>query len=77
MNDNRGAAALREWMEVHEKTQAQAGALIGVHQTKVSDWLLGRRISLSDAVRVHKALGIAVELWVEPIAQARKLAKSA
>lgn len=77
MNNNRGSAALREWMEAHGKTQAQVGVLVGVHQTKVSDWLLGRRISLSDAIGVSKALGIAVELWVQPVVLTRKLAKSA
>ena len=64
MDYNQGAAALKAWMAANgNKTQAEVGALVGVHQTKVSDWLLGRRISLANAITVRDALGVPVDAW--------------
>ncbi len=64
-------------MRVHEKTQAQVGALLGVSQAKVSDWLLGRRISLANAVAVRDATGVPVEAWLEPVVSPKRLVRSA
>jgi len=76
MDHNQGSAALRTWMVEKGKTQTQVASLIGVNQTKVSDWLQGRRISLADAVAIRDAIGVPVESWLKPAA-AKRLARSA
>lgn len=72
MEHNKGAAALREWMKANGKTQAEVGALVKVSQTKVSDWLLGRRISLANAIAVRDAIGIPVEAWTQPTIEEKR-----
>lgn len=61
-------------MKDNEKTQAQVGALVGATQTKVSDWIQGRRISLANAIAVRDAIGIPVEAWTQPVEEKRRKA---
>lgn len=63
-------------MKANDKTQAQVGALVGVSQAKVSDWLLGRRISLANAIAVRDATGVPAEAWLESTIAAKRLAKA-
>lgn len=73
MDHNEGSKALKAWMKSNDnKTQAEVGALVGVTQTKVSDWLLGRRISLANAIAVRDALGIPVEAWTQTPAEEKR-----
>ncbi len=73
MDHNRGSAALREWMKAHGHTQTTFALLVKVSQSKVSDWLLGRHISLANAVAVRGVTGVPVEAWLEPVAAAKRL----
>lgn len=59
----RGSRRLRDWMTKHEKTQKQVGAMIGVHQTMVGAWLLGRPISLQHAVALRGITKIPEKDW--------------
>ncbi|MBA2685296.1 MAG: helix-turn-helix transcriptional regulator [Gemmatimonadaceae bacterium] len=60
-------------MATNGKTQTDVGAMLNVRQTQVSDWLLGRRMSLANAIAVRDAIGIPVEAWVQaPEAQRKR-----
>ncbi len=73
MDHNKGSTALREWMTANGKTQAEVGAMLKVRQTQVSDWLLGRRMSLANAIAVRDAIGVPVEAWVQaPVVQRKR-----
>lgn len=50
-------------MAKNNKNQKQLGALLGRHQTVVGQWLLGRPISLPDAVAIKRVTKIPVEEW--------------
>ncbi len=79
---NRGAIALRKWLEDERKRRSQAddpvtdkwfGAQVGVHQTTVGGWKRGTRIQLAHAREVERVTGIPVAWWDEP---ARKVPSS-
>ena len=59
----RGSTRLRAWMAKNGMNQKQVGAQIGVHQTMVGQWLLGRPISLKHAVALQKVTKIRAEDW--------------
>lgn len=62
-------------MAAHKHTQTTFARLVGVSQSKVSDWLLGRHISLANALSVRRVTNIDVESWLEPVG--KRLARSA
>lgn len=59
----RGSARLRTWMTKNGKNQKQLGEMIGVHQTMVGAWLLGRPISLPHAVALRRVTKIPEKDW--------------
>jgi transcriptional regulator with XRE-family HTH domain len=63
-------------MKAHQHTQTTFAKLVGVSQSKVSDWLLGRHISLANAIAVRDVAGVPVEAWLEPVT-IKRLARSA
>lgn len=72
MDQNQGAAALRAWLTEHKHTQTTFARLVGASQSKVSDWLLGRYISLANAIAVREITGVPVEAWLRPVRSVRK-----
>lgn len=66
MESNRGALALRAWMDEHKHTQETLAERLGTLQQNVSSWLGGRAITLANAVAVNEVTGIPVENWVQP-----------
>lgn len=65
--ENKGVLRLREWMQKQATTQKGLGELLGVHQSTVSTWLLGRTPSLSMALLIRAHTQIPVEAWDEAV----------
>lgn len=62
---NRGSALLRAWMSAHGMKQKDLAERLGVHQTTVSSWRLGRVGDLEVAVAIQKVTGVPVTAWAE------------
>lgn len=82
MEQKRGGARLRQWLDDERRTQDWLAEQIGTHQTNISAWIRGRPIPLAEAVAIRKITDIPVEDWLvvvesSPNASSPSEAKSA
>lgn len=73
MEQKRGGARLRQWLEDERRTQDWLAEQIDTHQTNVSAWIRGREIPLRMAIRIRKLTDIPVEDWVVEAESAREM----
>lgn len=63
--DTSGPEQLRDWMQRRRVNQTEAAALLGFDATFISQLLSGRRQpGLTNAVRIERMTGIAIEAWM-------------
>ena len=64
--ERKGAAALTQRLQELGLSRCRLSKMIGVCSGMVSRWAAGTRIpSLPHAVRLERAIGLPVEVWVE------------
>lgn len=64
MEQNRGGARLKQWLEDNERTQAWLGRQVNESQQNLSAWIRGRPIPLAVAVAIRRLTDIPVEDWL-------------
>lgn len=64
MEQKRGGARLRTWLDDNDRTQAWLAKQIGDKQQNLSAWIRGRPVPLAIAVAIRKVTDIPVEDWL-------------
>jgi transcriptional regulator with XRE-family HTH domain len=64
---NAGQQLLAGWFDASGRTQQDLARMLGVGQTLVSTWVVGRSVpGLANALRLRDVLEIPVDAWLAP-----------
>ena len=64
MDQKRGGARLRRWLQDERRNQEWLASQVGTSQQTLSAWIRGRPIPLAQAVSIRGITGIAIEEWL-------------